>query len=462
MNAVESVIAIIDVGKTNKKLLLFNEQYQVVYEQTASFAETIDEDNFPCDNIETLTNSALESIKRVTENLRFDLKAINFATYGASFVYLNNDGKPIAPLYNYLKPFSENLLKQFYTDYGGEENFSQQTASPVLGNLNSGMQVYSLKYQKPDLFNKTKWALHLPQYLAFLFSKKAYTDITSIGCHTNLWDFQNNNYHAWVKLENIEEKFAPIIATTHTDDIEVNGKTVKVGTGLHDSSSALIPYLVSFTEPFVLISTGTWCITLNPFNQLPLSKDELKQDCLCYLQYSGKPVKAARVFAGNEHEIQIKKLAEHFNKPEAFYKTVQFNAALYNDIKLNIDFINSTVSKKNILNDSGFSKRNLGNYKTYEEAYHQLIADIVQQQKYSSNLVIEGTNAKRIFVDGGFAKNTIYMNLLAEAFPTIEVYAASMPQATALGAELALHQSWNTKPLPTDIIELKFFKPFNN
>ena len=49
------------------------------------------------------------------------------------------------------------------------------------------------------------------------------------------------------------------------------------------------------------------------------------------------------------------------------------------------------------------------------------------------------------------------MYLLAEAFPSIEVYAASVAQASALGAALAIHPHWNKKPLPADIINLKLF-----
>lgn len=49
------------------------------------------------------------------------------------------------------------------------------------------------------------------------------------------------------------------------------------------------------------------------------------------------------------------------------------------------------------------------------------------------------------------------MRLLAEAFPDIEVFAASMAQATAVGTALAIHSSWNTKALPGDIIELKYY-----
>jgi sugar (pentulose or hexulose) kinase len=106
---------------------------------------------------------------------------------------------------------------------------------------------------------------------------------------------------------------------------------------------------------------------------------------------------------------------------------------------------------------SDFQFRKLEEFSSYEEAYHQLIVDIMKQQVRSTNLVLKGAHVKRIFVDGGFSKNPIYMYLLAEAFPKIEVYAASVPQASALGAALAIHQHWNTKKLPSDIIDLKLY-----
>ena len=106
---------------------------------------------------------------------------------------------------------------------------------------------------------------------------------------------------------------------------------------------------------------------------------------------------------------------------------------------------------------SAFGKRKLADYKNYEEAYHQFIVDIVTQQVRSTNLVLRGTGVKRIFVDGGFSKNPIYMYLMAEAFPNIEVYAASVAQASALGAALVIHQHWNNKPLPSNIIDMKLY-----
>lgn len=61
----EPVIAIIDVGKTNKKIFLFDRNYRIVYEQSARFIETVDEDGFPCENIESLRKSVFDSLRDV-------------------------------------------------------------------------------------------------------------------------------------------------------------------------------------------------------------------------------------------------------------------------------------------------------------------------------------------------------------------------------------------------------------
>jgi sugar (pentulose or hexulose) kinase len=447
------VIAIFDVGKTNKKLFLFDENYRIVYEKTARFTETVDEDGFPCENIESLRLSVFDSLSEVFRLKQFDIKAVNFSAYGASLVYVGDDGIPVLPLYNYLKPYPEETSREFYAKYGGEEQFSIETASPVLGNLNSGLQLYRLKKEKPALFNKVKYALHLPQYMSFLLSGKAYSDITSIGCHTALWDFKKNRYHEWVEKEHLTAKLAPIEPTDKAFEPLFQGNSYKIGIGLHDSSAALVPYLINFTEPFILISTGTWCISLNPFNHEPLSADQLKADCLCYLQYEGKPVKASRVFSGFEHEQQVKRIAKHFGTDIIKYRNVVFNPLIIESLKAKAASSYSFAKRQ----ESVFGSRDLAAFKHDIEAYHQLTADLVQLQLNSTNMVLKGTNVKRIFVDGGFSKNNVYMNLLAIAYPDIEVFAASMAQSTALGAAIILHKSWNNKPLPSNLIELNYY-----
>lgn len=438
------VIAVFDVGKTNKKLFLFDEKYKVVFERSARFLETADEDGFPCENLESLRLSVFDSLHEVFRKSEFEVKAINFCAYGASFVYIDKDGRPLTPLYNYLKPYPEALKRRFYSTYGGETAFAFQTASPVLGSLNVGMQLYRIKYERPALFDSIKCALHLPQYMSYLISGKLFTDITSIGCHTNLWDFKKNEYHGWVKKEGILKKLAPLRASDTVVPATFPGNSYVVGTGLHDSSAALIPYLISFQEPFVLVSTGTWCISLNPFNSAPLTEEELKADCLCYMQYQGKPVKASRLFAGHEHEQAVKRIAQHFNQSPHKYRNLNYDPAL-----LKPD--NEKVT------DTPFSASDLAGFSSDAEAYHYLMMDIVRRQKRSIEWIIQDSGVNRIFVDGGFSKNSIYMNLLANAFPEKEVFATSMAQGTAMGTALAIHQAWNSLPVPNDLIELKFY-----
>ena len=454
------VIVVFDVGKTNKKIFLFDENYKIVFERSARFIETYDEDGDPCENLESLRLSVFDSLREVLKRKEFEIKAINFSTYGASFVYIDEYGKPLAPLYNYLKAYPEELKKEFYASYGGEKAISAATASPVLGSLNSGMQLYRIKKEKPELYKQIKYALHLPQYLSYLVSGAEYSDLTSLGCHTQLWDFTKNDYHDWVKKEGLDQKLAPIVDGDEVFPSEFPGNQYKVGVGLHDSSAALIPYLLNFHESFVLISTGTWCITLNPFNTSPLTQEELEKDCLSYMQYKGSPVKASRIFAGYEHDQQVKRIAAHFEESPGRYRTMAYDAGIIYDLMKEMEKRNEPAPEAT--KESAFGNRNLSDFKSDVVAYHQFMLDIARQQLASTKLVMTGSSVKRIFVDGGFSKNAIYMNLLAMMFPEMEVFAASMAQATAIGTALAIHKCWNTKPMPNDIIELKYYATNND
>ncbi len=450
----QKVVAVFDVGKTNKKLFLFNERYEVVWERSAKFTETVDEDGDPCENLDSLRLSVFDSLREVFRSSEFEVRAINFATYGASFVYLDKEGRPLTPLYNYLKAYPEAFSDAFYTQYGGADRIAKETASPTLGSLNSGMQLYRLKKQQPAVYAQTHCALHLPQYLSFLISGREVSDLTSLGCHTQLWDFSRNQYHNWVVQEGIDKKLAPVAAADTTFPSAFPGTGYQVGIGLHDSSAALIPYLVSFRKPFVLLSTGTWCISLNPFNDQALTSAELKKDCLCYLHYQGKPVKASRLFAGYEHEMQIKRIGDFFKFPVAKFKAIPYHYDIIKKIK---NMNREEPENGQVQKLKRFSERELSMFSDPAEAYHQLLLDLIAAQVESTTYVLQDTGVKRIFVDGGFGKNSIYMNLLADAFPDLEVYSASMPQATAIGAALAIHSSWNEQDFPNDVVELKYY-----
>jgi sugar (pentulose or hexulose) kinase len=450
------VIAIFDIGKTNKKAFLFDQEYKIVFGKSESYDEVPDEDGFPSEDSGRLKQFIFDTVQAMRGLAGVDIRAINFSTFGATLGYIGYDGNITGPIYSYLKPIPPSFRKQFYDSYGGENELSFRTASPVLESLNSGMMLYRVKYDKPELFKRTRYALHLPQLASFLLTGKCYSDMTSIGCHTCLWDFERAQYHEWVTREGVLAKLAPIMSVHHVEKVTIDEQQYSVGIGLHDSSSALIPYIKTFKEPFVLISTGTWCISMNPFNQDPITKDELEHDCLCFLSYKGDPVKASRLFAGHEHSTQTKRLSEKFHKEEGYFRTLRFDASLIVSDKNEIQFQAGEAGNA-MINCSKFSARSLNEFESYEQAYHQLVSDIITQQVFSTNLVIGSETVKSILVDGGFANNDVYMNLLAAAYSNYDVYAANVPQASALGAALVLHDQFSATGIPPDLITLKYF-----
>ena len=146
------VLLIFDIGKTNKKLFLFNEAYQVVHEVSTQIKEIKDEDGFDCEDIIALADWVKSSIVNIQENPSFEIKYKHFAAYGASFVFIDAQGEVLPPLYNYLKPFKESTKQAFELSFGPIDEMSLATASPYLGNLNSGLQLYRIKKEQPVLY----------------------------------------------------------------------------------------------------------------------------------------------------------------------------------------------------------------------------------------------------------------------------------------------------------------------
>jgi L-fuculokinase len=443
-----SCILIFDIGKTNKKVFVLDESYNLIYEQSAQLLETTDEDGFPCEDVYALTLWVQSAYKDAIAAFGKKIKTVNCAAYGASLVHVDANLKPIAPLYNYLKPFPARLQEKLYNDYGGEEAFTLGTSSPSLGSLNSGLQLYRLKMEQPALFEKIKYSLHLPQYISSIFSRHACSELTSIGCHTALWEFAKKDYHKWVSETGIIQKLAPIIPAEKCFINTRNEHLILAGLGLHDSSAALLTYLHVFSEPFLLISTGTWCISINPFNDHPLTDAELNQDCLCYLTNKGKAVKASRLFTGKWHEEQLIKMATHFHLKSEYFS----------EIKYRPEIIKQVTDDSHEIQDMKLFSLNLNQYPTAELAYHSLMYRLVKLQAASTKLVLENTDIKNIYVDGGFSKNELFMQLLANIFPSKSVYAAAVSQASAFGAALVIHSKWNKNPIPENLVTLHHYE----
>ena len=114
---IQIMILILDIGKTNKKCFVFDEDYRILFEKSTQLSEITDEDGEPCENLKLLQNWVLTSVREILSDQGFQIRAINVTTYGASFVHLDAEGKRLTPLYNYLNPFPDDLRKKVFDAY---------------------------------------------------------------------------------------------------------------------------------------------------------------------------------------------------------------------------------------------------------------------------------------------------------------------------------------------------------
>ena len=107
----QAVTLIFDIGKTTKKVLVFDQDFHAIEEQTETFPEINDEDGFPSENLAALTQWVNAKLDHFLNHREFFVTHINFSTYGASIVHLGEDGNALA-FYNYLKPLAGKLQER--------------------------------------------------------------------------------------------------------------------------------------------------------------------------------------------------------------------------------------------------------------------------------------------------------------------------------------------------------------
>lgn len=451
----QDVIAIFDIGKTNKKFLLFDIRLNLLHQEETVFQEIKDDDGYPCDDIVKLIAWVRSSIEKTVLEDKFNICFLNFSTYGASLIYLNQEGKRITPLYNYLKPMPEEVLDGFYETYGGKEEFSRKTASPALDMLNSGLQVLWLKKSKPETWKEVKHVLHLPQFLSYHFTGQIVSGYPSIGCHTAMWDFDKKVYHQWLEDENIV--LPDPFPSDALFDVQIGNTIIKTGVGIHDSSASLVPYLKKFAdENFMLVSTGTWAINMNPFNAENLTAEELNQDCLCYLSVEQQQVKSSRLFLGHIHDVNTKIICDHFGICSDVFKSIKTDESLLKKI---IDKDEMKIFPHGITSDYTGDVEVLQSAESPVEVYHQLMYEITKMEAHSIMLAMDKSDStKKIFITGGFVKNDIFCRLLSTFLPGKQILKAELYNATALGAAMIVNKDIDIKDIHIQLEEVTGFK----
>ncbi|TIW94284.1 MAG: carbohydrate kinase, partial [Mesorhizobium sp.] len=176
-------IAVIDIGKTNAKVALVDlaTLSEVALRRMAN--APVRQAPYPHHDVEALWTFILDSLAGLNHEQRID--AISITTHGATAVLVDAAGELVLPVLDYEFDGPDRLA----ADYDAIRPPFAETGTPRLPlGLNLGAQFFWQQKSFPVEFAKAAAMLMYPQYWALRLTGVAANEVTSLGCHTDLWN----------------------------------------------------------------------------------------------------------------------------------------------------------------------------------------------------------------------------------------------------------------------------------
>lgn len=303
MKATHTVI--IDIGKTHIKLHVLNDAYQSVF-STEMDNEVDTSKQYPCTDVNKVWSWLSDNIKNLAAD--YTIEKITTTTHGATAALIDRNATTedglVLPVLDYESPVVNNKAEQYEAI---RADFSD-TLSPALPvGLNLGRQIHWLKETYPEEFSKATDILMYPQYWVWRFTGQCFSEITSLGCHTDLWSIADNKLSKLVENMGCEALFPELKPAWHDCGVIKPSVASALGlsescrfySGIHDSNASFLRYrLAQGDNPFTVVSTGTWTILMA--TQVPLDNLNPERDMLANIDALGSPVACARFMGGRE------------------------------------------------------------------------------------------------------------------------------------------------------------------
>lgn len=300
------VVGVIDIGKTNAKVAAVDlERFEeIAVRKTANVVQR--DGPYPHFDIDHLWAFLLESLAALNAEHAFE--AISITTHGATAVVLDASGDLALPVLDYEYAGPDSLAAEYDV---ARPPFSETGSARLPMGLNVGAQLYWQQETFPDDFARVTSILTYAQYWTYRLTGVPCNELTSLGCHTDLWNPRAGTFSSLVERQGWRPLFAPVLKAS---DIagglrpELCAATgiaaaTPVYCGIHDSNASLLPHLLTRASPFSVVSTGTWVVML-AVGAEPKTLDE-HRDTLINVNALGEPVPSARFMGGRAFQLLL-------------------------------------------------------------------------------------------------------------------------------------------------------------
>jgi sugar (pentulose or hexulose) kinase len=420
---------VVDIGKTLSKLTLWSRDGHLLDRQSRPNAGLLEHGLRRLD-----LHGIGEWLLHALAKYRLEpIEVIVPVGHGAGVVAINDTEPAFAPL-DYEQPLPPEVMSAYRAE---RDPFQVSGSPPLPDGLNLGSQLFWLEQLYPE---DMRAATFIPwaQYWAWFLTGHAVSELTSLGCHTDLWAPDLGRFSPLAVRRGWVDRFAPVVPASQevgvlrTGVADATGLSpgVKVLAGVHDSNAALLAARgfgeLSGKEATVL-STGTWFVAMRTPDEGFFASDLAPgRDCLINVDAYGRRVPSARFMGGREIETVIqldtRRVDIKPDQPALLAAVPRVLAA-------------QAMLLPTLAPGSGPFPNGQSRWINHPEDWYERRVAMCLYAALVANTSLELIGAKeRLLIEGRFAEAEVFVRALAALRPGTAIYVGNARNDVSFGA----------------------------
>lgn len=264
-----SVVAVLDVGKTNVKLSAVTPD-GVILETLSVPNVVIDSGPWKHHDLTSLGDWVFSSLSELAKRHR--LATFVSSGHGSGGVLVGDDPDAgdgtVLPMIDYEQMPPADIQRRYGALAG---SFLDRGSAVMHAATHLARQMFWMQQAEPETFAKACWFLNLPQYWAWRLSGVAVSEATGLGAQSHLWNVAEKCWapivgsQGWTHLMPPHASAWQAVGHIRPELVERHGlpKNMRVLAGIHDSSANFYRYQASGLGDATVLSTGTWIVALS-------------------------------------------------------------------------------------------------------------------------------------------------------------------------------------------------------